>query len=145
MGATLRKRDQYKEFLRGVELLHDLDNWECGQVADALEPVAFPAGTTVVEQGQPGDEFFIIINGACEVTQEVGGQVGVVGQLSAGQYFGEIALVTGEPRRATVTAKTDLKCGKLDRHTFERVLGPCQDILKRNIGRYKKFVPGATD
>lgn len=53
---------------------------------------------------------------------------------------GEIALLLKRPRAATVKAKGTLKCVKLDRARFERVLGPCQDILKRNIGQYNSFV-----
>lgn len=55
-------------------------------------------------------------------------------------YPGEIALLLKRPRAATVTAKGTLKCVKLDRSRFERVLGPCQDILKRNISQYNSFV-----
>lgn len=53
---------------------------------------------------------------------------------------GEIALVLNRPRAATVQAKGTLKCVKLDRQRFERVLGPCIDILKRNIQQYNSFV-----
>ena len=53
---------------------------------------------------------------------------------------GEIALLLKRPRAATVQAKGVLKCVKLDRARFERVLGPCQDILKRNITQYNSFV-----
>ena len=53
---------------------------------------------------------------------------------------GEIALLLKRPRAATVRAKGTLKCVKLDRARFERVLGPCQDILKRNIAQYNSFV-----
>lgn len=55
-------------------------------------------------------------------------------------YIGEIALLLKRPRAATVRAKGSLKCVKLDRARFERVLGPCQDILKRNIAQYNSFV-----
>ena len=53
---------------------------------------------------------------------------------------GEIALLLKRPRAATVKARGTLKCVKLDRARFERVLGPCQDILKRNISQYNSFV-----
>ena len=54
--------------------------------------------------------------------------------------LGEIALVLNRPRAATVVAKGQLKCVKLDRQRFERVLGPCVDILRRNIQQYNSFV-----
>ena len=55
-------------------------------------------------------------------------------------YFsGEIALLTHEQRRATVTATGPVKCVKLDRERFERVLGPCETILRRDMSNYKKY------
>ena len=56
------------------------------------------------------------------------------------QYFGEIALLLDRPRTATVTALGKLDCVKLDRARFERVLGPCADILKRNIKLYNSYI-----
>jgi len=53
---------------------------------------------------------------------------------------GEIALLLDRPRAATVVANSVLKCVKLDRARFERVLGPCSDILKRNISQYNSYV-----
>jgi len=53
---------------------------------------------------------------------------------------GEIALLLDRPRAATVVSNGVLKCVKLDRTRFERVLGPCSDILKRNISQYNSYV-----
>lgn len=53
---------------------------------------------------------------------------------------GEIALLLKRPRAATVKARGSLRCVKLDRARFERVMGPCVDILKRNINQYNSFV-----
>lgn len=56
-----------------------------------------------------------------------------------GDYFGEIALVRNIPRQASVKALTYTKIVSIERSAFKRVLGPIEDILKRNEDRYKKF------
>jgi len=110
-------------------------------VADALEPACFEPGETIVKQGEPGDEFYIIVEGTAIVTQNIDNAEVKVGELEKSDYFGEIALLLDRPRAATVTAQGGLlKCVKLDRARFERVLGPCADILKRNIQRYHSYV-----
>lgn len=60
---------------------------------------------------------------------------------SAGDYFGERALLKNETRAATVVAKsTPTKCMVLDRRSFVRMLGPVDEILMRNMEIYNKFV-----
>uniref|UniRef100_A0AC11C2V5 Protein kinase cAMP-dependent type I regulatory subunit beta n=1 Tax=Ovis aries TaxID=9940 RepID=A0AC11C2V5_SHEEP len=142
MGSTLRKRRMYEKFLSKVSILASLEKWERLTVADALEPVRFEDGEKIVVQGQPGDDFFIITEGAASVLQRrsPSEEYVEVGRLGPSDYFGEIALLLNRPRAATVVARGPLKCVKLDRPRFERVLGPCSEILKRNIQRYNSFI-----
>ncbi|CAK1586171.1 unnamed protein product [Parnassius mnemosyne] len=154
MGSTIRKRRMYDEFLSRVSILESLEKWERLTVADALEPVSFNDGEIIVRQGEPGNDFYIIVEGTAVVLQQrgasgaggVGGAGGAgseaveVGRLGPSDYFGEIALLLDRPRAATVRAAGPLKCVKLDRARFERVLGLCADILKRNIAQYNSFV-----
>ncbi|CAJ1075346.1 protein kinase%2C cAMP-dependent, regulatory, type I, alpha (tissue specific extinguisher 1) a isoform [Xyrichtys novacula] len=142
MGSTLRKRKMYEEFLSKVSILESLEKWERLTVADALETVQFADGQKIVVQGEPGDEFFIILEGTAAVLQRRSNseEFVEVGRLGPSDYFGEIALLMNRPRAATVVACGPLKCVKLDRPRFERVLGPCSDILKRNIEQYNSFV-----
>ncbi|XP_034396378.1 protein kinase, cAMP-dependent, regulatory, type I, alpha (tissue specific extinguisher 1) a [Cyclopterus lumpus] len=142
MGSTLRKRKMYEEFLSKVSILESLDKWERLTVADALETVQFQDGQEIVVQGEPGEEFFIILEGTAAVLQRRSEdeEFVEVGRLGPSDYFGEIALLMNRPRAATVVACGPLKCVKLDRPRFERVLGPCSDILKRNIEQYNSFV-----
>jgi len=138
MGSTIKKRSTYEAFLQKVKLLDSLDKWERLSVADALEPVTFKAGEVIMKEGDAGDDFYILEEGEAEVT--AGGAV--VNTLKPADYFGEIALLEPDGKRhATVTAKTDVKVAKLDRDRFERVLGPCNEILKRNLDNYKSFKP----
>lgn len=142
MGSTMRKRKMYEDFLAKVPILQSLDSWERMTVADALEPCQFDDGQVIIKQGDPGDDFFIIIEGeaVCLQVPEGSSEQKEVGKLGPSGYFGEIALILDRPRAATVVAKGPLKCVKLDRGRFERVLGPCSDILKRNISQYNSYV-----
>eukprot|EP00123_Amoebidium_parasiticum_P015128 comp22799_c0_seq1/m.35755 comp22799_c0_seq1/g.35755 ORF comp22799_c0_seq1/g.35755 comp22799_c0_seq1/m.35755 type:complete len:372 (-) comp22799_c0_seq1:477-1592(-) len=142
MGNTIRKRKMYDSFLEKVPILEPLDQWERMTVADALEPTQFEDATVVVQQGEPGDVFYIIVEGEAVVTQQRNpGEPPIeVGRLHASDYFGEIALLTNRPRAATVTASGCLKTVKMDRERFERVLGPCEEVLKRNIAKYNSYV-----
>eukprot|EP00112_Aurelia_sp_Birch-Aquarium-sp1_P021248 Seg567.4 transcript_id=Seg567.4/GoldUCD/mRNA.D3Y31 product="cAMP-dependent protein kinase regulatory subunit" protein_id=Seg567.4/GoldUCD/D3Y31 len=142
MGSQIRKRKLYESFLEKVSILESLDSWERLTICDSLEPCTFQDAEEIVKQGEPGDEFFIIVEGQAAVYQRRGPNEDPieVSKLGASDYFGEIALVLNRPRAATVIARGPLKCVKLDRARFERVLGPCIDILKRNIQQYNSFV-----
>jgi cAMP-dependent protein kinase regulator len=56
-----------------------------------------------------------------------------------GDYFGELALLNSEPRAANVKARTDCVCVTMDRHAFKRMLGPLEELLKRNMDLYVKY------
>jgi len=142
MGSTIKKRKMYEEFLSKVKILHELDQWERLTVADALEPVQFNDGDNIVVQGEKGNDFFIIVEGTAVVYQKPSDDEAAVevSKLGPSDYFGEIALLFDRPRAATVKAKGPLKCVKMDRGRFERVLGPISDILKRNVAQYNSFI-----
>lgn len=71
---------------------------------------------------------------------EAGGEDKEVMQYKPGDYFGELALLRNEPRAASVISKTELVVMKLDRNSFKRMLGPLEDILKRNLESYKTIL-----
>ncbi|KAI8800558.1 cyclic nucleotide-binding-like protein [Cladochytrium replicatum] len=141
MENTSRKRRMYEEFLEEVPLLVSLEPYERHKIADALESVTFSDGDTVIRQGDRGDNFFIIESGEARVTQmdENGVEHESPITLKKGQYFGELALITNEPRRATIIAKGRLKCASLGKRAFERLFGPVLDIVKRNATNYEKI------
>lgn len=72
-------------------LIESLDKWERLTVADALEPVAFEDGETIVRQGEPGDDFYIILEGTALVLQfrAEGDEPMEVGRLGQSDYFGK--------------------------------------------------------
>lgn len=89
----------------------------CNTLSLKKRQVSFEDGETIVRQGEPGDDFYIIVDGTALVKQNRGeGEEPVeVGRLGPGDYFGEIALLLNRPRAATVVANGPLKCVKLDR------------------------------
>ncbi|EQC41349.1 hypothetical protein SDRG_01323 [Saprolegnia diclina VS20] len=138
METTMKKRDQYKGFIEKVPLLESLSEYERLTVADALRVATFNDGEVIIRQGDDGNLFYIISEGTAVCTKQVSPSdpVQEIGLLSTGAYFGEIALLTTRPRQATVTAKGQVKCLTLDRKTFKRVMGPLENILKRNLAQY---------
>nr|CAD7444654.1 unnamed protein product [Timema bartmani] len=91
MGSTIRKRKMYEEFLSRVSILESLDKWERLTVADALETVSFEDNETIVRQGEPGDDFYIIVDGTASVLQyrSEGEETMEVGRLGPSDYFGK--------------------------------------------------------
>jgi pyruvate,water dikinase len=92
--------------LQRVQLFVDLDRRQAEQVARLLKLRPFSKGETVIMEGSGGAAFFIIDSGEATVSSK-GVQLTTLGP---GDYFGEIALIDGGPRSATVTAATDLVC-----------------------------------
>jgi CRP/FNR family cyclic AMP-dependent transcriptional regulator len=89
-----------------VPLFAELEPRELERVADAFKERKYKAGDTVASEGQKGAGFFVIAEGEATVT--IGGQKR--GSLGPGDYFGEIALIDGEARTATIVADTDMTC-----------------------------------
>jgi cAMP-dependent protein kinase regulator len=140
MGATIKKRKMYEGFLEKVPILAPLNHWERLTVADALEPEVYHDGEVIIRQGERGDSFFIIVDGETKVSQvNEQGEVEVA-RLYPSSYFGEIALLTDRPRAATVTAIGNVKVVKMDRDRFNRVMGPCEEILRRNMEIYNQYI-----
>lgn len=106
------------ETLSRIPLFEGLDEYELKSVADSMHEANVPAGATVTAEGGPGDGFFVLVSGEAEVT--VGGETRAT--MTAGDYFGEIALLLGTDRTATVTAMTDLRCYALTPWDFRTLV-----------------------
>jgi len=137
MGSVMRRRQLYQDFLEAMPLLANLDRWERLAIADALEPAFYKDGDVIMKQGDPADCFYIVVDGTAVVTRlDEKGVPHVVNELGPSKYFGEMAILNDAPRAATVTAKGALKCAKMDRARFERLLGPAVELMKRNAADY---------
>ncbi len=107
-------RRAHVQLLRELTVFAPLSLPAIEQLAAHLESVAVAAGTAVVREGEPGDEFYIVEEGALAVT--VGGEART--PIHAGGFFGEIALLRETPRTATVTATTDCRLLTVEREQF---------------------------
>ena len=94
------------DVLKKVPLFSGLDDRELQEIAAQMRERTFAAGDTVTQEGAGGAGFFIVESGEADVS--VAGDPR--GSIGPGDYFGEIALLTGSDRTATITAKTDLVC-----------------------------------
>jgi len=135
VGAAARKRQMYEALLENVPMLAQLQAYERMNLADALETKIFEEGQCIIRQNDEADCMYFIEQGTVRVT--VSGKE--ISHLKKGAYFGEVALVTKNPRSASVFADGgEVKCACLNVDAFERLLGPCMDIMKRNIAHYEE-------
>jgi CRP/FNR family transcriptional regulator, cyclic AMP receptor protein len=93
------------DLLKKVPLFSDCSVKELTQIAAATKPVKQKAGTVLAREGEPGIGLFVIVSGSAEVS--IGGVKRA--SLGGGDFFGEVALLDGGPRTATVTAKSDME------------------------------------
>jgi len=142
MVTTGSRRKQHEEFIAKVSLLSSLTPKERALVADVVATFHFNAGEVIMKQGDQGDRFYIMESGHCvaSIMTPDSTEKDVKEYKSAGDYFGELSLLTNSPRAATVKALTETTCVGLDRDAFKRLLGPCTEILRRNISNYDAVV-----
>jgi cAMP-dependent protein kinase regulator len=139
MGTTTRKRATYSGFLQAVPLLATLTDEERLTIADALQPMRVAAGDTVLVEGSTeADRFYMVEEGELAATKE-GVEGEVCPRLGRGAFFGELALLNDRPRAATVTAVEDSKILAMDKAAFLRLLGPLEELLKRNADVYEAY------
>ncbi|CDW75609.1 UNKNOWN [Stylonychia lemnae] len=139
--AASQKRDKYEEFLKGVKILTNMDEYERSKLADAFKEHWFKPDEFVIREGEEGQTFYLVMSGKAVATKtlEPGNAPVEVFSYGPGDYFGERALMKNEPRAANIIAITTLQVVALDRHSFKRLLGPMEDILKRNMSLYKQY------
>lgn len=141
-NAAAAKRDKYKDFLKGVALLQNIEDYERNQIADALTESDYADGDTIIAQGDEGADMYILVEGAAKaLIKGVKGHLngGAVKMYKPGDYFGELALMTDSKRAATIKATGQAKCVVLDREVFEGLIGKCQDILQRTSSGYNNI------
>jgi CRP-like cAMP-binding protein len=110
-------RHAYDEYL--AKVLPSLTEEQLVTTTTKLSELKFPRGAVITREGEPADRFYILTHGEAEVLHTTGdGHERVVSKIGPGQYFGEIGLMQGGQRTATVRALTDVTAMSLDRETF---------------------------
>ena len=140
--AAQKKREKYENFLKKVDILSTIDSYELTQICDALKNEVYNKGDFIIREGESGNVFYILEEGEAIATKAFdGGDVQEIKRYGPGEYFGERALIKGEPRFCNIEVVSDVcKTISLDRDSFKRLLGPIEPLLHRNIEKYKKFV-----
>jgi CRP-like cAMP-binding protein len=124
-----------------LELFHSMTPDERNYVADHLRYAPFTAGETITRQGAEAHFLYILCTGEVEVRRHgdaAAQTVKVVAHLRAPGFFGEMGLLTGEPRGADVVALTDIECYRLDKEGLERLLHERPEIaeeLSRTVAK----------
>ena len=108
--------------LRGVGIFASFSEAELKALAGRLVYAPFAGGDAITRQGMVAHWLYILVEGEVEVWLEQDGARRLLTSLPAGSVFGEMGMLTGEPRRATVTAKRDVECYRLDKAGFEDIL-----------------------
>jgi cGMP-dependent protein kinase len=127
-AASAKRRQETAKVLSKVPLLDSLTTSQLEHLADAVRPQAFDKNSEVFSKGTKGNIFYIITEGTFEFS-EIDGLEGVVTK-GPGEFFGEMALLTGDTRNATVKALTAGKVLALAREEFDSTVGPLKDLVK---------------
>jgi CRP/FNR family cyclic AMP-dependent transcriptional regulator len=132
------------EQLSKVPLFSGCSNRDLQTISRVVKDIDHRAGTVIAREGEPGVGLFVIVEGEAEVT--IGGKKKAV--LGPGEFFGEIALLDGGPRTATVTAITDVKLLGLTEWVFRGLMQEHPSIavktLQQMAGRLRSATQAAT-
>jgi CRP/FNR family cyclic AMP-dependent transcriptional regulator len=112
------RKDAKLELLAGVPLFAGCSKKELGEISTLADELSFPEGTTLIEEGRQGHEFFVLVEGSVDVRRK-GRKVSSLGD---GSFFGEMSLVSSRPRNATVTASSPVRVLVIHEQAFRRLL-----------------------
>ena len=129
-------RDEKIKHLERVLIFEDCSMKQLRRIADISTIVEVPERTVLCRAGEAGEEFFVLIDGTALVTLSPQRR----GRISPGEFFGEMSLLDGEPRSATVKAETDLRLLVIDRSHFWALLREVPELTERILVTLSKRV-----
>lgn len=125
--AVLEHRAEWVDALRKVPILAGLETGQLNRIAGEVEKRKAGAGAVLAHQGRREREFIVILDGTARVERD--GKV--LAHLRAGDFCGELALIDGGPRSATVVAESPSVLLVMKRGTFVRLLDSAPDLRKK--------------
>jgi small-conductance mechanosensitive channel len=136
-------RNSVRNLIRRVELFHSLSEAECERLVASVDTVPFASGEILCREGEPGDSFYVIRSGT--VVVKIRGADGVsaeVARLSKGQFFGEMSLLTGERRMASVVAHGDVEVVRVSSQDFADLLKANSELAGKLAAALEKRLAG---
>src|SRR5262249_35043329 len=143
--AEKQEQSERQAALAGTELFGGLDPEERQLLALVLKTESFASGEQIIRQGENGTSLYLIRDGEVGVRLAVAGHEREVATLHRGEFFGEMPLMTGEPRRATCAAKGDTSCYVIEHEALRRVLTAkpeVAEIVSTALGRRQSALEG---
>lgn len=130
---------KYVQYLHKVDILSSLKDDERLEVAKALLEMSFHKDEVVMQQGEKGEIFYILITGDVSVIKDGKQETTLSGNAASPSFFGEMALLNSEPRTATIKVTSEsARALTLDRASFDMLLGPLGEIKARGLGGASK-------
>lgn len=139
--SSRKRREKYENFLEKVKILETMEAYERSVLSDAFVEEQFKAGDYIIREGEEGNKFYLIEEGVLAATKGKGEEEKELKVYTKpGEYFGERSLLKNEPRAANIVAKTDCRLVSIDRHSFKRMMGPLDTLMRRNMEVYEQFI-----
>jgi cAMP-dependent protein kinase regulator len=140
-SAAIKKRKMYEEFLKKIEILSELEDYERAKICDCLVQESFTKGSYIIHEGEEGNRFYFIQKGTADAHKNENGVEKKVFEYKENDYFGELSLLNNDKRQVSIKVTSDkMTVAWMDKNTFKRILGPIENILQRNSERYQKYV-----
>jgi CRP/FNR family transcriptional regulator, cyclic AMP receptor protein len=134
-------RDGYLRHLASVPVFSNCTKRQLQEIGKVADELILPVGKVLARQGEVGFEMFILLDGTATVTRD--GQH--VATVTAGDVVGELAVLSGHPRNATVTAETELRVLVLTRRSLDQLLDDIPGLAKHMLYEVTaRIVEGST-
>uniref|UniRef100_A0A0A9YG54 cAMP-dependent protein kinase type II regulatory subunit n=1 Tax=Lygus hesperus TaxID=30085 RepID=A0A0A9YG54_LYGHE len=132
------RRKLHEELLSKVSLFQGSNDVERQNIADVLSTMVYSNGERIIKEGDDADGMYFVVTGSVRVTRTDGSDENVIKIINQGEYFGELALLNKKPRAANCFAIGTTKLAFLSAEAFERLMGPCLNVMQRHAAQYSK-------